>query len=345
MNSKLTYKEAGVDVEAGYEAVKEIKDIVKETHREEVLSDLGGFGGLFALNSKEYDNPVLVAGTDGVGTKLKLAFMMDNHKSVGIDLVAMCVNDILAQGAEPLFFLDYIATSKVEPKKVKDIVYGISEGCKQSNCAILGGETAEMPGFYAKDEYDLAGFAVGIVDRNNILPKDNIQEGDILIGLKSSGVHSNGFTLLRKLVFDVLQIDLSDYVKELGDTIGNVLLTPTKIYVKEVLPAVKRNLIKGIVHVTGGGFYENIPRVLPGDLDAKIKVMSWDKPEIFDWIKSKGQIEEKEMYSTFNMGIGMILVVNKDHKDDVLSLINAESNMAFEIGYLTKGSKEVVFYE
>ncbi len=342
MSKKLTYKDAGVDVEAGYEVVKKIKDYVKDTHREEVISSIGGFGGLFALNNNAYKEPVLVAGTDGVGTKLKLAFMMDEHKSVGIDLVAMCVNDILAQGAEPLFFLDYIATSKIEPQKVKDIVYGISQGCKQSNCAILGGETAELPGFYAKDEYDLAGFAVGIVEKDGILPKDNLVSGDVLIGLKSSGVHSNGFSLLRKLVFEVLDLKLDDYIDELGTTIGEALMTPTKIYVADVLPLIKKNLVKGIVHVTGGGFYENVPRVLPESLDAIIDKNTWDKPIIFDYIKSKGQIEEKEMYNTFNMGIGMILVIGQENKSEILNLLNKDEKYAYEIGHLACGRKEVV---
>src|SRR6056297_1009095 len=316
MKKKLTYKDAGVDINAGNQAVSEIKDIVKSTHRPEVLSGLGGFGGLFELDLKNIDKPVLVSGTDGVGTKLKVAFLANEHKTVGVDLVAMCVNDILAQGAEPLFFLDYIASSNIKPDRIKDIVYGIAQGCKQAKCAILGGETAELPGFYQKKEYDLAGFSVGIVDKNRMLPRE-ILEGDILIGIQSSGLHSNGYSLVRKIVFDVLDLSIDDYVDELDATIKDTLLTPTKIYVKEILPLIKSGLIQGIVHITGGGFYENIPRVLEKGLSAVIKRNSWPIPKIFSWLQKKGNVELKEMYTTFNMGIGMVLVVKSAKKKEV----------------------------
>ncbi|MFP4456966.1 MAG: phosphoribosylformylglycinamidine cyclo-ligase [Clostridia bacterium] len=344
MKKKLTYKDAGVDINAGNQAVNEIKDIVKSTHRPEVISGLGGFGGLFKIPLGEYKEPVLVAGTDGVGTKLKLAFLSDYHQSVGIDLVAMCVNDILAQGAEPLFFLDYIASSNIEPSKIKDIVLGIAEGCKQSNCAILGGETAELPGFYQEKEYDLAGFSVGIVDNDKLLPKANMQKGDSLIGIKSSGIHSNGFSLVRKIVFDVLNLSLNNYVDALDSKLEDVLLEPTKIYVKEVLPLVKKDLVKGIVHVTGGGFYENVPRILDKGLAANIKKGSWPIPKVFTWLSEQGNVEEKEMFSTFNMGIGMILVVDNKIKQNVLDIINQNDVLAYEIGSLVSG-KGVIFDE
>jgi len=290
MKKKLTYKDAGVDINAGNQAVNEIKDIVKSTHRPEVLSGLGGFGGLFELDLEYIKNPVLVAGTDGVGTKLKVAFLANEHKSVGIDLVAMCVNDILAQGAEPLFFLDYIASSNIEPERIKDIVFGIGQGCKQAGCAILGGETAELPGFYQKKEYDLAGFSVGVVDKNKMLPKE-IEKGDVLVGIESSGLHSNGYSLVRKIVFDVLGLSVDNYVDELGVTIKEALLTPTKIYIKEVLPLIKSDLIQGVVHITGGGFYENIPRILENGLSAIIKKDSWPIPKIFNWLQKEGNVD------------------------------------------------------
>ncbi len=336
MKKKLTYKDAGVDINAGNQAVIEIKDIVKSTHRPEVLSGLGGFGGLFELDLKNIDKPVLVSGTDGVGTKLKVAFLANEHKTVGVDLVAMCVNDILAQGAEPLFFLDYIASSNIKPDRIKDIVYGIAQGCKQAKCAILGGETAELPGFYQKKEYDLAGFSVGIVDKNRMLPRE-ILEGDILIGIQSSGLHSNGYSLVRKIVFDVLDLSIDDYVDELDATIKDTLLTPTKIYVKEILPLIKSGLIQGIVHITGGGFYENIPRVLEKGLSAVIKRNSWPIPKIFSWLQKKGNVELKEMYTTFNMGIGMVLVVKSAKKKEVLEELNKEETVAYEIGHIKSG--------
>ncbi|NLM50704.1 MAG: phosphoribosylformylglycinamidine cyclo-ligase, partial [Clostridiaceae bacterium] len=306
-----SYKKAGVDVEAGYEAVRLMKEHVRKTYTKNVISDIGGFGALFSLNKDEYEEPVLVSGTDGVGTKLKLAFLMDKHDTVGIDCVAMCVNDVVCQGAKPLFFLDYIAIGKNIPQKVSEIVKGISNGCIQAGCALIGGETAEMPGFYNEGEYDIACFAVGVVDRKNIIDGSNLKIGDTLIGLASSGVHSNGFSLVRK-VFDINTERLNTYFDSLGKTLGEALIEPTKIYVKPILALINKFEIKAISHITGGGFYENIPRMLPKNLKAIIDKESFPIPPIFKLIQKVGDIPEKDMYNTFNMGIGMVIAVNRE---------------------------------
>lgn len=341
MADKLTYKEAGVDTKEGERAVKLMKDHVKRTFNENVLTDIGGFGGLFSLPLEGIDEPVLVSGTDGVGTKLKLAFMMDKHDTVGIDLVAMCVNDILCQGATPLFFLDYIATGKVSAEKIAEIVSGVAEGCKQGYSALIGGETAEMPGFYGDGEYDMAGFAVGVVDKKKIITGAEIKEGDVIIGLPSTGIHSNGYSLVRKLFFENLGLEPDKYVEELGETLGEALLNPTKIYAK-ACGAVKYLSVKGIVHVTGGGFYENVPRILPEDMAAAFDVSSWEAPPIFDYIQKSGDIEESEMFSTFNMGIGMMMVVSPEEAGTVLNAVKGVGEQAYIIGQIIEMEDERV---
>lgn len=341
MADKLTYKEAGVDTKEGERAVKLMKDHVKRTFNENVLTDIGGFGGLFSLPLEGIDEPVLVSGTDGVGTKLKLAFMMDKHDTVGIDLVAMCVNDILCQGATPLFFLDYIATGKVSAEKIAEIVSGVAEGCKQGYSALIGGETAEMPGFYGDGEYDMAGFSVGVVDKKKIITGAEIEEGDVIIGLPSTGIHSNGYSLVRKLFFENLGLEPDKYVEELGETLGEALLKPTKIYAK-ACGAVKYLSVKGIVHVTGGGFYENVPRILPEDMAAAFDVSSWEAPPIFDYIQKSGDIEEREMFSTFNMGIGMMMVVSPEEAGTVLNAVRGVGEQAYIIGQIIEMEDERV---
>jgi len=338
----ITYKSSGVDVDEGQRAVKLMKEHVKSTFNSNVLADLGGFGGLFSLDINDYKEPVLVAGTDGVGTKLKLAFMMDKHDTIGQDCVAMCVNDILCQGGKPLFFLDYIATGKLVGEKIAQIVGGIAEGCKLAGSALIGGETAEMPGLYNKNEYDLAGFAVGIVDKTKVITGDNIEEGDIILGLSSSGIHSNGYSLVRRLFFDILDMKSTDYVEELEKTLGEELLKPTKIYVKPILGLIKEISVKGIAHITGGGFYENIPRILPENVDAKIDVDAWEVPPIFKLIKQKGNISDKEMFSTFNMGVGMAIVISKEDVDKSIQLLNSLGESANIIGEIVKGQKQVI---
>ena len=307
----MDYKKAGVDIEAGYRSVELMKKYVKETMRPEVLGGLGGFSGAFSLAAiKNMEKPTLVSGTDGVGTKLKLAFLLDKHDTVGIDCVAMCVNDIACAGGEPLFFLDYIACGKNYPEKIATIVKGVSEGCKMSNAALIGGETAEMPGFYPEDEYDLAGFAVGVVDEKDLITGENIRPGDVLVGIASSGVHSNGFSLVRK-IFDMTAESLNTYYEELGRTLGEALIEPTKIYVKALRSVREAGItIKGCSHITGGGFYENIPRMLPEGVNAHVKKDSYPVPPIFELMKRKGQLEEKLMYNTYNMGLGMVLAVD-----------------------------------
>ena len=317
----LSYKDSGVDKEAGYKSVNLIKGMLKKTYIPGVLSDIGGFSGLFQLDVKDYKEPVLVSGTDGVGTKLKIAFMMDKHNTIGQDCVAMCVNDIVCQGAKPLFFLDYIATGKLIPEKMASIVEGITNGCIQAGCALIGGETAEMPGFYKKDEYDLAGFCVGIVDKSKIITGENIKEGDMLIGLPSSGIHSNGYSLVRKIVFEKEKMDIDRHIPELGKTIGEELLIPTRIYVPVVLDLIGKFNIKGISHITGGGFYENIPRMLPKGLTAHIDTSTIKVPVIFHLLQKWGNIEKKEMYSTFNMGVGMVLAVDKAELDSIANYL------------------------
>ncbi|NMA49302.1 MAG: phosphoribosylformylglycinamidine cyclo-ligase [Tissierellia bacterium] len=314
----LNYKDAGVDKEAGYKEVQLIKGFVERTKTPGVLSNLGGFSGLFQLDMKNLQEPVLVSGTDGVGTKLKLAFMMDKHNTIGEDCVAMCANDIICQGAKPLFFLDYIATGKLVPEKMAEVVEGIAEGCLKAGCALIGGETAEMPGFYNEDEYDVAGFCVGVVDKSKIITGNNIKAGDVIMGIPSSGVHSNGFSLIRKIVFDKMGFSVDKYIEELGKTLGEELLTPTRIYVKEILDLLMKVEIKSISHITGGGFYENIPRMLTNDTRANIDVNKIKTPEIFNLLMKWGNVSIEEMYSTFNMGIGMVLIVSGEDVDKVL---------------------------
>ena len=341
--SKMDYKKAGVDIEAGYKSVELMKKYVKETMRPEVLGGLGGFSGAFSLSAmKNMENPTLVSGTDGVGTKLKLAFLLDKHDTVGIDCVAMCVNDIACAGGEPLFFLDYIACGKNYPEKIATIVKGVAEGCKQSGAALNGGETAEMPGFYPEDEYDLAGFAVGIVDEKDLITGKNIKPGDVLVGIASSGVHSNGFSLVRK-VFDMTKESLNTYYEELGETLGEALIAPTKIYVK-ALKAVKDAgiTIKGCSHITGGGFYENIPRMLPEGVRAVVKKDSYEVPAIFKLLQEKGGLEEKMMYNTYNMGLGMVLALDAGDVEQAMESIRAAGETPYLSGHVEAGEKGVV---
>lgn len=341
--SKMDYKKAGVDIEAGYKSVELMKKYVKETMRPEVLGGLGGFSGAFSLSAmKNMENPTLVSGTDGVGTKLKLAFLLDKHDTVGIDCVAMCVNDIACAGGEPLFFLDYIACGKNYPEKIATIVKGVAEGCKQSGAALIGGETAEMPGFYPEDEYDLAGFAVGIVDEKDLITGKNIKPGDVLVGIASSGVHSNGFSLVRK-VFDMTKESLNTYYEELGKTLGEALIAPTKIYVK-ALKAVKGAgiTIKGCSHITGGGFYENIPRMLPEGVRAVVKKDSYEVPAIFKLLQEKGGLEEKMMYNTYNMGLGMVLALDAGDVEQAMESIRAAGETPYLAGHVEAGEKGVV---
>jgi len=336
-----SYKSAGVDITAGYAAVELMKSHIARTKTKGVLSDIGGFGGLFMPDFSGMKAPVLVSGTDGVGTKLKIAFLMDKHDTVGIDCVAMCVNDIVCSGAAPLFFLDYIAIGKNIPEKVAAIVSGVAEGCVQAGAALIGGETAEMPGFYPEDEYDLAGFSVGIVDRDKIIDGSKTAKGDVLIALPSSGVHSNGFSLVRK-VFNIGKSDINAYSSELGATIGEALLTPTKIYVKPLLALIKEVEVKGISHITGGGFYENIPRSIPKGLSAKIDEKSLKVPPIFALIQRTGNIPKRDMFNTFNMGVGMCVTVPKEEADRALSIIRANGEDAYIIGEITSGDEGVV---
>lgn len=327
------YKEAGVNIEAGYEAVSRMKKHVQRTARAGVIGGLGGFGGMFDLSSLQLKEPVLVSGTDGVGTKLMIAFWMDKHDTIGIDAVAMCVNDIVVQGAEPLFFLDYIACGKAEPEKIEAIVKGISDGCEQAGCALIGGETAEMPGLYSQNEYDLAGFTVGACEKSQLITGETIQAGDVLIGLASSGIHSNGYSLVRK-VFN--NWSLLDFVDELGCTLGEELLKPTKIYVKPILSALKKFPLKGMAHITGGGFIENIPRMLPEGLGAKIEEKSWPIPPVFQLISSHGQIAYEEMYNIFNMGIGMVIAVDREIAADVMQHFEQCGEKAYQLGVVTE---------
>ncbi len=334
-----SYSSAGVDITAGYKAVQLMKDSVKKTMTSAVLSGLGGFGGLFELDVKDIENPVLVSGTDGVGTKLKLAFLLNKHDTIGIDCVAMCANDIICCGAKPLFFLDYIALAKNYPEKVAEIVSGVAEGCVQSNMALIGGETAEMPGFYQKNEYDIAGFAVGVVDKNKMLNPENVKQGDVLIALPSSGIHSNGFSLVRK-VFNIERADLTQYVQVLGNNLGEALLAPTKIYVKPILKLLNKVNVKSIAHITGGGFYENIPRALPENKVAKIKTSDVKVLPVFELIKETGNIPTKDMFSTFNMGVGMVVIVSKDEADVALEILKDEK--AYVLGCVENGENGVI---
>lgn len=339
-----SYKAAGVDVTAGYEAVKLMKPMVESTFTKGVMGTLGGFGGLFRPDFKGMADPVLVSGTDGVGTKLKLAFLLDKHDTVGIDCVAMCVNDIACCGAQPLFFLDYIAVGKNHPAKIAQMVSGIAEGCRQAGCALIGGETAEMPGFYPIDEYDLAGFSVGVVDKDKVFDKTKIQPGDVILGLPSSGVHSNGFSLVRK-VLDVEHTDLKAPVEALGGkSLGETLLAPTRIYVKSILALMEQVTIKSVSHITGGGFYENIPRSLPKGMTAKIKESDVPVLPIFDLIQEKGNVPRREMFNTFNMGIGMTVVVSKDEADKALEALKAAGEQPVRLGEIVAGDEGVILW-
>ncbi|WDV46211.1 phosphoribosylformylglycinamidine cyclo-ligase [Clostridiaceae bacterium M8S5] len=338
----LTYKSSGVDIEAGYESVKLIKESVKKTFTKNVVSDLGGFGGLFAINKDDYEEPILVSGTDGVGTKLKIAFMMDKHDTIGRDCVAMCVNDILCQGAKPLFFLDYIATGKLKPTVVSDIVKGIADGCIDCGASLIGGETAEMPGFYSDGEYDVAGFSVGIADKKKIINGATIKAGDVIIGLPSSGLHSNGYSLVRKVLFDVNRLDVNKKYDGLKGTLGEEILKPTRIYFKPVYDIVQKFNVKGISHITGGGFYENIPRMFEENLTAKIDTSVIETPPIFDFIRKLGNIEIDEMYNTFNMGVGMVLVVSKDDSSQLMKYLDEVNEKAFMLGEIVEGNDGVI---
>lgn len=336
------YKQAGVNIDAGNEAVKRIAAHVKRTERPEVLGELGNFGGLFALQN--YKQPVLVSATDGVGTKLKVAFAQDRHDTIGIDCVAMCVNDIIVQGAEPLFFLDYLATGVLKPTQIEAIVKGIADGCQQAGCALIGGETAEMPGMYVAGEYDVAGFAVGAVEREQIIDGSQIKPGDQLIGLASTGLHSNGFSLARKVLLDDRAFDWSEQVPGSEQTLADAMLAPTKIYVKSVLAIRDQYQLKGAAHITGGGLYENIPRVLPAGLQAEIDLSSFPVPPIFNWIAEAGNLDTYDLYRTFNMGIGMVLIVPAEQAADVLELAAAQGETAYQIGQIASGEQGVVLF-
>jgi phosphoribosylformylglycinamidine cyclo-ligase len=337
------YRQAGVNIDAGNEAVERMKKHVKKTFRPEVLTGLGGFGALFKPDLTKMEEPVFVSGTDGVGTKLKIAFAMNKHDTIGIDAVAMCVNDVIVQGAEPLFFLDYLACGKIIPEKIEAIVKGIADGCVQAGCSLIGGETAEMPGMYQDEEYDIAGFTVGMVDQKHVIDGSKVQEGQALIGLASSGVHSNGFSLVRKVLLEDAKLSLGDYVDELGTELGSVLLEPTKIYVKSILSTVRKFTVSGLVHVTGGGFYDNIPRILPKGYQVEIKEGSWKVPEIFSFIQQAGKISDYDMFRTFNMGIGMILVVDPPDTTTIIEHLQTMGEDAYEIGTVQKGTEDVVF--
>lgn len=338
----MDYKKAGVDIEAGYRSVELMKSFVKETYRPEVLGGLGGFAGAFSMERfKDMEKPTLVSGTDGCGTKVKLAFLMDKHDTIGIDAVAMCVNDIACGGGEPLFFLDYIACGKNYPEKIATIVKGVAEGCKQAGCALIGGETAEHPGLMPEDEYDLAGFAVGIVDEKDIITGEKLKDGDVLIGLASTGVHSNGFSLVRK-VFDMTKESLDTYYDELGAKLGDVLIEPTRIYVKALKAAKDAGVeLKACSHITGGGFYENVPRMLKEGTRAVIKKDSYPVPAIFDLMKKKADLDEDMMYNTFNMGLGMVIAVDKDDADKAVKAFESAGDKAYIVGHITEGEKGV----
>ncbi len=339
-----SYKSAGVDVTAGYKSVELMKQHVKSTYNDGVLQDIGGFGGLFMPNLAGMSEPVLVSGTDGVGTKLKLAFLLDKHDTVGIDCVAMCVNDVLCCGAKPLFFLDYIATGKLIPEKIASIVSGVAEGCRQAGAALIGGETAEMPGFYPEDEYDLAGFTVGMVDKAKVIDGSKVAKGDVVIGISSSGVHSNGFSLVRK-VFDLNSDKAYDNLMtkydELGTTLGEALIVPTKIYVKAIEALTSAVEVKAISHITGGGFYENLPRMLPDGASVVCK-KDFERPAIFSVLQKVGNIPERDMFNTFNMGVGMACVVNAEDADNAVEAIKAAGENAFVLGEIIEGDKEVI---
>jgi phosphoribosylformylglycinamidine cyclo-ligase len=338
----LTYADAGVDIDAGNKAVSLIRNAVKSTFRSEVLTDIGGFGGLFSLDISRYTQPVLVSGTDGVGTKLKVAIMMGKHNTIGIDTVAMCANDILVQGAEPLFFLDYLATGKLVPEKVASIVSGVADGCRQAGCALIGGETAEMPGFYGEGEYDIAGFIVGVVNKPDIISGETIEPGDVLLGLPSSGLHSNGYSLARKALLERAGYKLDTYIDALGRTVGEELLEPTRIYVKTIHKLLKQFHIKGLAHITGGGLVENIPRMMPPGLGARLKRDSWPVHPVFELIKEIAGIDNYEMLRTFNMGIGMVMAVPPDQQNAIMEYLAENNEPVYNIG--TVGKESGVFF-
>lgn len=338
----LTYRDSGVDIDEGNRAIDLIKNKIKGTYDNNVIGDLGNFSGLYSL--KDFINlqePVLLSSTDGVGTKLKLAQMMDIHDTVGIDLVAMCVNDLICQGAKPLFFLDYIATGKLVPEKIDDIVSGIVEGCKMAGCALIGGETAEMPGMYSEEDYDLAGFSVGIADKNKIISGQNVKEGDKLIGIASSGIHSNGYSFIRKIFLDEYNYKLTDYIEDLGMTLGEALLIPTKIYVKLIMDLISKYELKAIAHITGGGVIENIPRVIPKGLGIDINKNSWEKPAIFKMIEKFNAIDEVELHKSFNMGIGLVMIVESEKCEEILNYINEKNEKAYIIGEVVNSHEGV----
>jgi len=343
MTDRLTYKKAGVDIDAGNEFVRLIKPLTEATKREGVLGGIGGFGGLFQLDTKKYKDPILVSGTDGVGTKLKLAFMMNKHDTIGIDLVAMCVNDIVVCGAEPLFFLDYLATGKLVPAMMVDVMKGISEGCRSAGCALIGGETAEMPAMYQDSEYDLAGFAVGVVERAGIIDGSKVKPGDKIIGLASSGLHSNGYSLARKVVFDKMGFKVTDKMDLLSKSIGEELLTPTRIYVKTVLHMMKLFDVNGVAHITGGGLTENIPRVLPEGADAVLYPGRWNAHAIFYLIEKWGNIERDEMYRDFNMGIGMVMILPDEQVEEAFKELEKCGEEPYIIGEITEGNRTVLY--
>ena len=337
-----SYKDAGVDITLADEIVKEIKPLISKTSISGVIGGIGGFGGLFSLTSQKYKEPVLVSSTDGVGTKLKIAFALDKHISVGMDLVAMCVNDIVTYGAKPLFFLDYISMGKLSKKVTVNLIKGITEGCKMANCALLGGETAEMPGFYPEGEYDLAGFAVGIVEKSKIIDGRKIKEGDLVIGIASNGLHSNGFSLVRKVLLKEKQYKMEEKISSLKGSLGEELLKPTRIYVQPLLYLLKKYKILGIAHITGGGILENIPRILPEGVSVQINQKSWLKPPIFSLIQKEGKISDEEMYLTFNMGIGMILIVSNDEALKIKEELKKIDYASYLIGKVIKGNKQVI---
>ncbi len=338
----LSYREAGVDIEAGNLAVDKIKSSVRSTFRPEVLGDLGGFGGLFALDTGKYRNPVLVSGTDGVGTKLKIAFMMNRHDTIGQDAVAMCVNDVLAQGAEPLFFLDYLAVGRLDPDQVAEVVGGVAGACRESGCALVGGETAEMAGFYQNGEYDLAGFCVGVVERDKILPRNDLAEGDVLLALSSSGLHSNGYSLVRKICFEIMGFTVDTPIGELGKTLGEELLTPTRLYPKLVLPRLDKFDIKAVIHLTGGGFQENLPRALPPNLAARVDLGAWEVPAVFKLLQQWGNVKAEEMYRTFNMGLGLVMIVPSGRASALAADLAAAGEKVYEIGRLEGGPRRTI---
>ena len=337
-----SYEKAGVNLEAGYEVVRRIKKHVASTSRLGVMGNIGAFGGMFDLSALNVKEPVLVSGTDGVGTKLKLAFLMDKHDTVGIDCVAMCVNDILVQGAEPLFFLDYIAIETLEAKKVAQIVKGVANACKESGCALIGGETAEMSDLYGKDEYDIAGFCVGVVEKSKMITGEKVKPGDVLLGLPSAGVHSNGFTLVRKICFDVMGFTMDTPVEEFGTTLGEELLKPTRLYPRVCLPLIEKFNLHGMVHITGGGFYDNIPRILPENCDADVNAGAWEVPVVFKKLQEWGNVDWHEMYRTFNMGVGMVLVVAPEEADAVREHLKNAGETFYELGTIIEGSGKAV---